>query len=241
LAETLQKSADRALYWGKANGKNLCALASEIGALQLTDAGPRGPAHLHAIVAMIDDELHTSEHSDTVAGYAAALGRALSLPSEALFRLRHAGLLHDIGKVAIPQEILLKQGSLSDAEFAEIRRHPVVGAMILRHAGLAEESAWVRHHHERLDGRGYPDGLREDEIPLESRILFVADAFEAMTSDRPYRAGMEVEAALVELRACAGTQFDPGVVDVLCRLVRDDELVVAPRRQRAGAPAVSAS
>jgi HD-GYP domain-containing protein (c-di-GMP phosphodiesterase class II) len=101
---------------------------------------------------------------------------------------------------------------------------------MLRHAGLLEESLWVRHHHERIDGAGYPDGLAGDKIPLEARILFVADSFEAMTSNRPYRAGMSVEDAVAELRRRAGTQFDPRVVDTLTGLIARDELTVQALR-----------
>ena len=104
--------------------------------------------------------------------------------------------------------------------------HPVAGATMLLHSGLGDEASWVRHHHERIDGGGYPDRLSGDEIPLESKILFVADSFEAMTSDRPYRRGVSVDDAVGELRRCAGTQFDPAVVDALVSLVGSDRLTV---------------
>jgi HD-GYP domain-containing protein (c-di-GMP phosphodiesterase class II) len=102
---------------------------------------------------------------------------------------------------------------------------------MLAHAGLGEEATWVRHHHERVDGRGYPDGVCGDDLAVEARILFVADAFEAMTSDRPYRAGMEPEAALEELRACAGTQFDPHLVELFAELVTSGRLAVLALRE----------
>ena len=182
-------------------------------------------AHLYALVAMIDAKhLHTRDHSENVAAYAVALGLALGLEREHVVRLRRAGLLHDIGKVAVRAAILEKPSRLTDDEFAEIRTHSIVGGMMLAHAGLGDEASWVRHHHERFDGGGYPDGLAGEAIPLESRILFVADSFEAMTSDRPYRDGMPAEDALAELRRCAGTQFDPAIVDVLERLVTSGEL-----------------
>jgi HD-GYP domain-containing protein (c-di-GMP phosphodiesterase class II) len=135
-------------------------------------------------------------------------------------------MLHDVGKIAVPSAVLAKPGRLTAEEFAQIQTHPVVGGLMLAHAGLAEESRWVRAHHERVDGAGYPDGLGRSQIPLEARILFVADAFEAMTSDRPYQPGMPVEEALAELRRCAGTQFDARVVTVLSELVRSGRLSV---------------
>jgi HD-GYP domain-containing protein (c-di-GMP phosphodiesterase class II) len=107
---------------------------------------------------------------------------------------------------------------------AEMRLHPAVGATMLMHAGLCDEAHWIRCHHEWVDGGGYPNGLRGEEIPLESRIILVADAFEAMTSHRPYSDGISVDDAIEELRACSGTQFDPDVVDALVDLVERSEL-----------------
>src|SRR5439155_14497032 len=115
-------------------------------------------------------------------------------------------------------------------EWAEVRLHPGVGGSMLMHAGLLEEAQWVRQHHEQLDGNGYPDGIGGTEIALEARVILVADAFEAMTSDRPYRAGMDVGAALTELQTCAGTQFDPEVVDALVELVGRQELTILALR-----------
>jgi len=190
-------------------------------------------AHLVTLVSTIDAKhLHTRDHSENVAVYAVALGQALGVDPDRLLRLRRAALLHDIGKVAVRPMVLEKDGRLDDAEMAEIRLHPTVGATMLFHAGLLEESRWVRHHHERLDGRGYPDGLAADAIPFEARILFVADAFEAMTSDRPYKAGRSVPDALEELRRCAGTQFEPRIVAALCELVEREELAVLALRAR---------
>ena len=128
-------------------------------------------------------------------------------------RLQAAGVLHDLGKLGIADAILHKPGRADDAEWQEMGRHPEIGARILEHAGLRDIAAWVLAHHERLDGRGYPSGLAGDEIPLEARILAVADAYEAMIADRPYRRGMPAEEARAELERCAGTQFDPTVVE----------------------------
>ena len=128
-------------------------------------------------------------------------------------------LLHDIGKIFTPKEILYKPGPLTDEEWAIMRRHPVDGAEILeRIAGLKEMADNVRHHHECYDGSGYPDGLKGDQIPIGSRIAAVVDAFDAMVSDRPYRAGMSVQQAIEELRRCQGKQFDPQVVETLITL-----------------------
>jgi diguanylate cyclase (GGDEF)-like protein len=228
-ADQLQRLADGALYFAKRNGKDLCAVASEVTA---TEGGETAVtdgmvAHLYALVAMIDaQQLHTRDHSENVAAYTVAIAQALGLGRDRVVKLRRAAMLHDIGKIAVPSAVLAKPGRLTEEEFNQIREHPVVGGLMLAHAGLAEEASWIRGHHERVDGGGYPDGLRRSQIPLEARILFVADAFEAMTSDRPYQAGMPVEEALAELRRCAGTQFDARVVTVLSELVRSGKLSV---------------
>ncbi len=229
--EALERAADQALYWAKRNGKNLCALANEALATDV-DAVPQGMlAHLHGVVAGIDaSQLHTRDHSENVASYAVAIGQALGLDPDRIVRVRRAAFLHDVGKVAVPNAILAKPGSLTAEEFAEIRLHPSVGATMLHHAGLHDEARWVRAHHERFDGAGYPDGLGADEIPLEARIIFVADAFEAMTSDRPYRPGMPVPQALAELRRCAGAQFAPQVVEAFVDLVEGDHVAVLALR-----------
>ena len=157
-------------------------------------------------------DLHEQLHD--VAELAREVGRELRLDPERLDELMRAAELHDLGKVAIPDAILNKPGPLDDAEWEFMRRHTIVGERILAAApAMAQVAALVRSSHERWDGGGYPDGLRGDEIPLGSRVVAVCDAFHAMTSDRPYRAGIGVDAALAELRACAGTQFDPSVID----------------------------
>lgn len=233
--EDLERKADAALYCAKRNGKNICALASEATEKAVEDDATGMFAHLTALVSALDGEtLHTRDHSENVAAYAVAIAQELGLDQQRITRLRRAGLLHDIGKVAVPSELLYKNGDLAPEEYELVKLHAAAGATILRHAGLAEEAAWVRAHHERLDGSGYPDGLAGEEIPLESRILFVADSFEAMTSDRPYRGGTSVSAALEELRANAGTQFDPEVVAALERLIERGELdVLALRASKA--------
>jgi HD-GYP domain-containing protein (c-di-GMP phosphodiesterase class II) len=175
----------------------------------------------------------TAEHSRTVGQFARDTAAALGLAAAHVDRLQAAGVLHDLGKLGIADAILHKAGALTDAEWKEMTRHPEIGARILAHAGLRDIAAWVLAHHERLDGRGYPFGLAADEIPLEARILAVADAYEAMISDRPYRRGMPAAEARAELERCAGTQFDPAVVEAFLATL------VAPRpRSRLGAATV---
>ncbi len=147
--------------------------------------------------------------------FAAALAEHLGLDADTVENVRLAGRLHDIGKIGVRESVLNKPGPLTDEEYAHIMTHPVVGWRLLQ--PLLDEMPMalrvVRSHHERLDGRGYPDGLVGAEIPLEARILSVCDAYEAMTADRPYRAAMSAQDAQQQLREGAGTQFDPTVVD----------------------------
>ncbi len=155
----------------------------------------------------------TALHSTTVGRFARETALALGLPPDHVARVHAAGVLHDLGKLGIADAILHKPGPLDDGEWREMRRHPEIGARILEHAGMYDIADWVRAHHERVDGEGYPAGLRGSEISLEARVLAVADAYEAMITDRPYRPGMASELARAELRRCAGTQFDARVVD----------------------------
>jgi diguanylate cyclase (GGDEF)-like protein len=232
-SEELEQAADAALYWAKRNGKNICAVASEV----TRDENGTGNeveaslSHLYALVSTIDAEpLHTRDHSENVAAYAVALGQELGLSEKRVVKLRRAAFFHDIGKIGVSRSTLAKPGPLDDQQWEEIRIHPGVGSTMLVHAGLPEEARWVGQHHERMDGRGYPNGCGGDEIDLEARIIFVADAFEAMTSDRPYRMGMEVDEALAELRECSGTQFDGRVVDAMVSLLERDALTVLALR-----------
>jgi putative nucleotidyltransferase with HDIG domain len=230
----LHRRADAALYWCKHHGKDLCAVAREVTEESDKVDEPARLQHLYGIVEMLDSgHLRTRAHSHKVAAYAVAIGKAMGFDAARLMKLRRAALLHDVGKVSIPGEILDKPGPLTDDEFAIVRGHSIAGAEMLVHAGLHEEAPWVRWHHERVDGQGYPDGLRGDELPLEARILFVADAFEAMTSDRPYHSGIGPERALAELQRCTGTQSDAGPVEALVRLVRAGELAVLANRASA--------
>jgi len=171
----------------------------------------------------------TVRHSLTVGRLAEQTGRHLGWSAERVERVRAAGVLHDIGKLGIPDAILLKPDALDRDEWQEIRRHPEIGARILEHANLADIARWVRAHHEHLDGGGYPAGLAGAAIPAEARVLAVADAYEAMTADRPYRASIGPDAAEAELRRAAGTQFDPEIVHALiAALAEGDDGLPSP-------------
>lgn len=157
----------------------------------------------------------TASHSQTVGRLCADVARALGLPDERVERVRLAGILHDVGKLGLSDEILRKPGRLTEAEFAEMRKHAELGARMVAAAGMEDISSWVLAHHERPDGRGYPYGLQGHEVPLEARILAVADAYEAMTSDRPYRRAPGHEHAVRELEQHMGTQFDREVTEAV--------------------------
>ncbi|HTX30433.1 MAG TPA: diguanylate cyclase [Solirubrobacteraceae bacterium] len=180
---------------------------------------PRLAAMLLLAEALDMRDPSTARHSYTVGRYARATAIALGLAPGRVDRIHAAGVLHDLGKVGIGDAILHKPGPLTEAEWVEMKRHPGIGAQILRHAGMADIAAWVGAHHERLDGRGYPAGLTEPEISLEARILAVADAYEAMIADRCYRPAMSEEEARAELVRCTGTQFDPHVVDAFLKAI----------------------
>lgn len=164
----------------------------------------------------------TRGHLDRTQGYGLALARLVDAEVAAKPELGHGFFLHDIGKVGIPETILCKPGPLDDREWEIMRTHPSVGAQIIEPMRFLGDAAQiVRHHHERFDGCGYPSRLRGEEIPLAARIFSVADSFDAMTSDRPYRRAMEVDRALDEIRAGAGTQFDPEIAEVFIQLIEE--------------------
>ena len=187
---------------------------------------------VHALARAVDArDGYTHQHSQRVAFYAATLATAMKLGEDRAESIRMAGLLHDVGKIGIRDGILLKPGKLARDEFMVMRRHSELGRAIIAGAGLTELAEWVCHLHERWDGEGYPEGLRGAAIPLESRLLHVADALETMTCPRAYREPMATADALNELERNAGTQFDPVVVDTMVRLVREGSIEVgeAPR------------
>jgi putative nucleotidyltransferase with HDIG domain len=172
-------------------------------------------ATLTALSAVVEDrDPFARGHSSRVAVLSHSLARRVGFDRERIQRLRTGAVLHDIGKIAVPKEVLVKPGPLDPGEQLVIRRHPTAGARILRAVGTALDVVpCVLYHHERWDGGGYPSGRAQTEIPLEARILAIADSFDAMTTDRPYRAARRADAALGELERCAGTQFDPLLVE----------------------------
>ena len=209
--DELQRHADRQLYANK-HGDDAHFAA---GRRELTWAA--------TLARAVDARMATPiEHSTIVARYAAGIAQRLGWTGPDLAHLRIAAMLHDIGKVVLPDRILQKPESLDPLEFEEVKRHPETGAeLINRVEGLSQIADWVRHSHEHFDGSGYPDGLCGDAIPLASRILLVADAFDAITSDRPYREAQSQASALEELRRNAGRQFDPRCVDALEEYLSD--------------------
>jgi hypothetical protein len=206
-------------------------------ALELSSAY-RGTAALMAQVMEDDHEYTGGEHAHGVVELSVAVGERLGLSVAALRDLEFGALLHDIGKLHVPNEILNKPGSLSEAEWVVVRRHPEQGQQMLDRVGgaLGEAGRIVRAHHERFDGSGYPDGLVADEIPLAARIITACDAYNAMTTDRAYRRALPVETAVAELRRCSGHQFDPLVVETVLGVLgeRDVAADLAPANVRWG-------
>lgn len=164
---------------------------------------------------------YTHGHSRQVTEYAVDIAREMGLSFKEIDIIRDASILHDIGKIGITDAILLKPGRLTEEEYAEIKKHPVIGKKILEPVNcLADKIPLIYHHHERIDGQGYPEGLKGDDIPLGARILSVADAYQAMTSDRPYRKALPALIAIEELKRFKGRQFDPNIVDAFLRVLK---------------------
>jgi two-component system cell cycle response regulator len=222
-ADDLLAAADRALLLAKRTGKGRVAVANpdaeeELARLRQSDASP---AAVEALAAAIDArDNYRSGHSDEVVRLAKGVAMLLGLTADAVERVGHGALLHDLGKLAIPSEILRKDGALDDAEWRVMAEHPVIGEDILRRIPqLAQLAPIVRHEHEHWDGTGYPDGLSGRRVPIGSRIILACDAYAAMTTERPYRRALWKADAVAELRARAGTQFDPTVVEALLDLL----------------------
>lgn len=186
------------------------------------------------LVAAVEAKDHyTEQHSVNVPLYAESIARAMHLAARETEVIKIAALLHDCGKIGVRDAILTKPGPLTAAEFAQVKRHPAIGAEILRSAtNLRRELPLVLHHHERYDGTGYPAGLKRDEIPLGARILNVADSLDAMMFPRSYKQPLPPEAAAEELADCSGTQFDPEVAEVALRWLRNhpEDLITGPRQ-----------
>jgi putative nucleotidyltransferase with HDIG domain len=182
-------------------------------------------AHINTVSALTSaldaNDPYTHGHSYRVSRYALRIGRTMGLPAKDLEILEYSALLHDIGKIAIKKDVLHKVGKLSDEERRSLSTHPAIGADIVENLKFLKEAAvLVRYHHEQPDGRGYPEGLKGDEIPMGSRILLCADAFDAMTSDRPYRKGLPVDKVLEQFDKYKGIQFDLDVSNLLIDMVR---------------------
>lgn len=223
MREELVGAADNALYHAKRLGRNRTFLASELASPQVQEPEAKLGrkeallSTIYALAATVDaKDRHTYGHSRKVATYAAELAKALGYSMPEIETIRTASLLHDIGKIGIAEHILAKPGPLTPKEWELMHAHPDLGVAILKHVeDLKDCLAAVRYHHERYDGSGYPAGLKGENIPLDARILAVADAYDAMTSERPFRRrAMTYEQAREELRRCAGTQFDPKIVEV---------------------------
>jgi len=235
--------ADQALYAAKRAGRNRTVRAeATLGAYDFA-AGDRDSSrvdHLCRQLSRLDAKFkrlfvdaigglisaleardrHTANHSAKVRRYATLIAAEMGLSERAVEHISRAAMLHDIGKIGLPDAVLLKEGALTEAEWELVRRHPVMSVRIMESMEfLDQEIPAVRYHHERFDGSGYPEGLSGSAIPLPSRVLAVADAFDAMTSSRTFRGGMPVAQALDELRSGSGTQFDPAAVEAFLRVV----------------------
>jgi diguanylate cyclase (GGDEF)-like protein/putative nucleotidyltransferase with HDIG domain len=220
----LFRAADQAVAAAKDLGGDRTVIYSDEVARALdqgTDAGTE--LQLATVIALAEAidirDTGTGQHSHTVARYAELMARELGLEEERVERVRLAGVLHDIGKIGISDGVLTKPGPLDHTEWEEMYTHPEIGARLLSRPEFADLREWILSHHERPDGLGYPRGLREDQLPIEARVLAVADAYEAMTADRCYRAALGEAAARAELEGGAGTQFDSTVVAALLRAI----------------------
>jgi diguanylate cyclase (GGDEF)-like protein len=230
-ADTLVRRADLALYEAKRSGRRVVIYAEGLAPKPAALPEERASRHHQRLLATalaraVDaKDVGTRNHCETVSELCTLIGEELGLDADRIERLRLAGLLHDVGKIGVADGILRKAGPLTVEETAAMSGHVHVGHSVVEAAELEEEAHWVLHHHEHVDGSGYPHGLRGEEIPLESRIILVADAFEAMTADRPYSPAIPVEEALAELDSHAGIQFDPMCVKALrSAIAADDEI-----------------
>jgi diguanylate cyclase (GGDEF)-like protein/putative nucleotidyltransferase with HDIG domain len=229
MKEEIIGRADEALYLAKQLGRNRTCMSTDIKEQQNTQlistelrSNPKALSIIYALAATVDaKDSYTYGHSRKVSEYAIAIAESLKLSNEKVDSIRSAGLLHDIGKIGIPDYILNKNTYLSSEEGQLIKRHPKIGAEILKHViDLVSCIPAILHHHERYDGMGYPSGLTGENIPIEARILSVADAYDAMVSLRPYRKQLSFQEAIDELKNCSGSQFDPVIVDTFVKIMQ---------------------
>lgn len=215
-ADVLTLLADTALYYSKRQGRYICTLVSEMGIIEADIQSPTTLDQVQALLSTADARSpQTYDHSRRVAAISEIIGKSLGLPEAELAELNVAALLHDTGKVAIEESILNKTGELTEDEWLVIRKHPAEGARIAACVpGATAAIPIIRHHHERYDGTGYPEGLKSEAIPLGARIVAVADAYSTMTAGRPDKSAISDEEALEELKRHSGTQFDPHLVQV---------------------------
>jgi diguanylate cyclase (GGDEF)-like protein/PAS domain S-box-containing protein len=235
-AGELQRLAEGALYWAKQHGRDVAFLFSPevvevLSAEERVDRLQRFQAlqSIKVLARAVDAKDHsTREHSERVAELSVAIAGALGWDAERLVRLREAGLVHDVGKIGVPDRVLFKPARLTPAEYEEITRHAAIGAAMVADVLTPEQVSWVRGHHERWDGRGYPDRLASDAIPDGAQVLALADAWDVMTSERPYHEPLSTDEALAEIKRCSGTQFSAVVVEVMEELVLARALPVMP-------------
>ncbi|MDQ0191099.1 diguanylate cyclase [Alicyclobacillus cycloheptanicus] len=219
---------DDALYKGKFTGRNKVSIYTSVledmkRSLALTEDDEELFRTIKVFLTFLNSkDRYTYAHTERDVLYAEALAKRIGLPEEELRYLRFGSFLHDIGKVEVPIEVLTKRGPLTKDEWEIMKSHVELGVNIVKPIAALERCLpIIRHHHERFAGGGYPDGIEKEEIPLSARILTIADSFDAMTTSRPYQRKRTKEEAFVELRACAGTQFDPELVEPFIEVVRE--------------------